>query len=164
MIIITKQIWDDLWPKLLRFALSKTNNLQLAEDIVMDVIEKIWEKEDKLPEDLNIEAYAITSIRNAYINYYKKHSRTEASSSENDQVKLEDKENPGSDKFIFSGDFEKYYMTMGESCKEILTLFALGNSYKEICQIIDAKIGTVMSRMARCREKLFVCIDGEANA
>ena len=162
--MITSEIFTELWPKLRRFALSKTHDTELAEDLVMDVITKILEKRSQLPDDLNIEAYAITSIRNNYINYSKKSSTMEFNSEENGQTEIEDKESIGSDKFIYSGDFEKYYMTMGESCKEILTLFALGNSYKEICQIIDAKIGTVMSRMARCREKLFVCIDGEANA
>jgi RNA polymerase sigma-70 factor (ECF subfamily) len=162
--MITSEIFTELWPKLRRFALSKTNDTQLAEDLVMDVITKILEKRSQLPDDLNIEAYAITSIRNNYINHSKKYSKMEFNSEENGQTEIEDKESIGSDKFIYSGDFEKYYMTLGESCKEILTLFALGNSYKEICQIVDAKIGTVMSRMARCREKLFVCIDGEANA
>ena len=161
--MITSKTFVELWPKLRRFALSKTNDIQLAEDLVMDVITKILEKRNELPNDLNVEAYAITSIRNNFINHSKKHSRVEFNSEDNIQFEIENKESIDSDKFIFSGDFEKYYMSMGESCREILTLFALGNSYKEICQIVDAKIGTVMSRMARCREKLFVFVNGEAN-
>jgi DNA-directed RNA polymerase specialized sigma24 family protein len=45
-------------------------------------------------------------------------------------------------------------MNLGSKCKEILVLFGIGSSYKEIASLLDVKIGTVMSRMARCRGSL----------
>ena len=51
-------------------------------------------------------------------------------------------------------DLVRALSATGKDCLEILTLFGVGSSYKEISEQLDTAIGTVMSRMARCRAKL----------
>ena len=44
--------------------------------------------------------------------------------------------------------------TMGEKCREILWLRSLRKTYEEIAEEINIPIGTVMSRLAKCRIEL----------
>ena len=41
-----------------------------------------------------------------------------------------------------------------EKCQEILMLAADGQSYAEMAEVAEIKIGTVMSRLANCRKEL----------
>ena len=43
---------------------------------------------------------------------------------------------------------------MGEKCKEVLMLAADEMDYKNMAEIINVPIGTVMSRLANCRKEL----------
>ena len=45
-------------------------------------------------------------------------------------------------------------VSLGEDCREILTLIGLEYRYNEIAEISGINIGTVMSRLSRCRKKL----------
>lgn len=54
------------------FAYSYIRNMNDAEDIYMDVILHFWESRDRLPEDLHIPSYLLTSVRNKALNYLRK--------------------------------------------------------------------------------------------
>jgi len=143
-----------IWPKLLKYARSLTGKEHSAEDLVMEVITKILESTERIAPDTNLEAYAIRAIRNTFFNEVKRQQKT-TSEVNDDGISIYDEtpdENSG--KFTESGDLNKILMNLGTKCKEILVLFGIGNSYKEIADVLDLKTGTVMSRMARCRDSL----------
>ena len=52
-----------LYPKMLRYALSLTRNKDTAKDLVMDVINKLLEKDNELGDDINVESYAMYQTR-----------------------------------------------------------------------------------------------------
>ena len=69
----------------------------------------------------------------------------------------DDKQSDISDKINLSSECNKVLSvikSMGEKCREILMLAADDLAYKEIAEIIDTPIGTVMSRLANCRKEL----------
>jgi RNA polymerase sigma-70 factor (ECF subfamily) len=43
---------------------------------------------------------------------------------------------------------------MTQSCQEVLSLIGIGYRYSEIADMVGIEIGTVMSRLSRCRRKL----------
>jgi len=151
--VITAKVFENIYPKLLKYALSLTKRQAAAEDIVMEVITKLLGA-DNLSVDVNIEAYAIRSVRNLFLNTNKKESREVGERNEDGESVYETTEDPTSGSFIDEGDLVRVLMGMEIKCREILTLHALGNSYKEISEVLAIKTGTVMSRMARCREHL----------
>ena len=51
-------------------------------------------------------------------------------------------------------DLNSALQMLTEKCREILVLAGAGYSYNEISQNLHIEIGTVMSRLNRCREKL----------
>lgn len=151
--MITAKIFEDIYPKLFRFAMSLTKQSAAAEDLVMAVITKLLGS-DNVPTDVNIEAYAMRSVKNLFLNTIKKESREVGEQGEDGESVYENTEDPTSGRFVDEGDLSRVLMNLEEKCREILTLHAIGNSYKEISEVLEIKAGTVMSRMARCREHL----------
>jgi len=151
--VITAKIFEDIYPKLFRFAMSLTKQSAAAEDLVMAVITKLLGS-DNVPTDVNIEAYAMRSVKNLFLNTIKKESREVGEQGEDGESVYENTEDPTSGRFVDEGDLSRVLMNLEEKCREILTLHAIGNSYKEISEVLEIKAGTVMSRMARCREHL----------
>ena len=157
--MITAKVFEDIYPKLLRYAMSLTKRSAAAEDLVMVVITKLLGS-DNVPIDVNIEAYAMRSVKNLFLNTIKKESREVGEQNEDGESVYETTEDPTSGRFVDEGDVSRVLMGMEVKCREILTLHALGNSYKEISEVLAIKAGTVMSRMARCREHLDPVIGG----
>ena len=52
--------------KLYGVALSLSGDMQEAEDIVQDVYTKLWTRRDRLPSDVNDEAYCVVVTKNVY--------------------------------------------------------------------------------------------------
>ena len=155
-----------IYPKLKRYALSITRNMDTANDLVHDVIEKLLGKED-LDMDVHLESYAIRAIRNKHIDNMRIKGREVNTSSLDTEagdflnsiideragastISLKKRKISG----IEPGDLTKSLSLLGEECLEVLTLFGLGDTYEEISKKINVAIGTVMSRMSRCRSQL----------
>ena len=157
--MITAKIFEDIYPKLLRYAMSLTKRSAAAEDLVMAVITKLLES-NNLPVDINVEAYAMRSVKNLFLNTVKKETREVGEHNDEGDSVYQTTIDPTSGHFVEEGDLTRVLMGMEVKCREILTLHALGNSYKEISEVLAIKAGTVMSRMARCREHLAPIKDG----
>ena len=149
-----------LYPKLLRYALSLTRKKDLAEDLVMDVVTRLLERADQIDDDINIESYAIRSVKNRFIDNHRYQMRmvTESSMSSDEGNFFDGIADARAELATTSTleyrDLSRALSATGQDCLEILTLFGVGSSYKEIAERLDTAIGTVMSRMARCRTKL----------
>ena len=151
-----KIIFKQSYPKFRAYAYTFTEDYSSAEDLVMEVFKKLIERKEVLPSDINPEAYIIRSIRNQFIDTRRKdkmltpiETATEAQLADVGSI---NKVSEGSSLSILVKNLE----SIGENCKNVLALFGLGHSYNEIAEIEDISAGTVMSRMARCREKLLV--------
>jgi|TARA_B110000090_G_C13303115_1_gene416567 RNA polymerase sigma-70 factor (ECF subfamily) len=143
-----------IWPKLMKYSRSLTKGNYAAEDLVMEVITKILESAERIDPNTNLEAYAIRAIKNTFLNEVKWDNKTVSEINDSGESIYDETRDENSGKFTESGDLEKILMNLGSKCKEILVLFGIGSSYKEIASLLDVKIGTVMSRMARCRGSL----------
>lgn len=63
-------LYREYWQRLYDFALCKTHDKDVAEEIVQDLFVNIWEKRKEL-RVLNVQSYLFVSVRNKVINYYK---------------------------------------------------------------------------------------------
>jgi RNA polymerase sigma-70 factor, ECF subfamily len=141
----------ELYPKLYRYALSKTRDADRAEDFVLEACKRILEREESLGERVNLVAYAITIIRNLTV---------DGSRRREDQ--LDDTIDGPADLTTPGGLFEisNLLNSLGQECEKILTIFAMGYSYSEISTSLGIAQGTVMSRMSRCRSRLQAAMNG----
>ena len=148
----------ELYPKMLRYALSLARNKDLAEDLVMDVIARLLGRADQFKDGANIEGYAIRAVKNRFIDdrRYRVRMVTGGPLGEENFFDgiADDRAHLETMSSLERRDLARALCATGNECLEILTLFGVGWSYKEISERLEIVIGTVMSKMARCRSKL----------
>ena len=149
-----KQIFKEMYPKFRAYAYSKVGDLSSADDLVMEVFKKLIEGADSIPSGVNVEAYFMRAIKNQFLDSLKKDKYLDPMENSTEQVLVE----TGSEARVFADanldSLIHKLDRLGERCKNILSLFGLGYSYKEISEIEELAIGTVMSSLSRCRENL----------
>ena len=63
------QLYTDYRERFVNFAFSYVRELAVAEDIAVDSIMYYWERRQTLPDETNIPAYILTTIKHKCINY-----------------------------------------------------------------------------------------------
>ena len=153
---------DSLYSTALRF----TRNTEEAEDLIQDTYLRAFRFFDKFQQGTNFKAWIFKILTNTFINKYRKKVRTPQ------QVQLEKvefglessapKEVNEWDGFdetnyseLFDDDIKSALSQLSEDFRIVILLADVENfSYKEISDIIDRPIGTVMSRLFRGRKML----------
>ena len=128
-------------------------------DLVIGAYEYLKKNEEKYKDHPNIKAIAILKMRNLHKDEFRKNKRFTSMTDEKGQdLEITDeKQNDISDKIHLSFESRKTLSmihNMGEKCREILELASDQLTYKEMAEMLDIPIGTVMSRLANCRIEL----------
>lgn len=148
-------------------ALRMTRNAEEAEDLVQDTYLRAFRFFDKFQEGTNFKAWIFKILTNTFINRYRKKART-PQQVQFDKVEYgienDDEDDPvpqwsGYDEEnyqeLFDDDIKSALGQLSEEFRMVILLADVeGFSYKEIAQIIDRPIGTVMSRLFRGRKML----------
>lgn len=148
-------------------ALRMTRDTAEAEDLVQDTYLRAYRFFDKFEEGTNFKAWIFKILTNTFINKYRKKIRTPQ------QVQLEKvefgleseekfQEPPQWDGFdeekyreLFDDDIKGALAQLSEEFRMVILLADVeGFAYKEISEMIDRPIGTVMSRLFRGRRML----------
>jgi len=141
----------DIYPKLFGFALKRTGNADTSEELVLETCKRILERETALGNDVNLTAYCIITIKNLI----RDGGRFAQRWSDAEVPEIADRSGPG-DKY----EIRQAFNTLGEDCQKILEFFGMGHSYKEISELLEIRMGTVMSRMSRCRDQFQLAMEG----
>ena len=154
-------------PQLYSAALRMTRNPADAEDVVQETFLKAYRAYDSFEAGTNLKAWLYRILTNTYINKYRKKQRrpNEVELGELQDMYLyrrlgeqsgasESAENTALDMFV-----DEDIIAAIESLPENFRLPVIyadveGFSYKEIAEILDVPIGTVMSRLHRGRKRL----------
>lgn len=152
---------------LYRTALRLTRNEQEAEDLVQDTFLSAYRSFHQFQRGTNCKAWLFTILRNTYINRWRRETKTPP------LVDLEDvepfydqlvkkgliRESGGVEEELLRGlldeEVERALEDLPEERRLVVILADVeGFSYKEIAQITDSPLGTVMSRLHRGRRSL----------
>ena len=154
-------------PQLYSAALRMTRNPADAEDVVQETFLKAYRAYDSFEAGTNLKAWLYRILTNTYINKYRKQQRRP---SEVELGELQDlylfrrlgeasgasysAEEEALDQFVDT-DIVEALESLPESFRMPVVLADVdGFSYKEIADILDIPIGTVMSRLHRGRKAL----------
>ena len=148
-------------------ALRMTRNPTDAEDVVQETFLKAYRGYDTFKEGTNLKAWLYRILTNTYINRYRKEKRRPA---EVELGELQDLylfkrlgEASGAERSteervlesMVDADIKDALESLPEKFRmPVLLADVEGFSYKEIADIIDVPIGTVMSRLHRGRKAL----------
>jgi RNA polymerase sigma-70 factor (ECF subfamily) len=146
-------------PALRRYAIALTGNLSAADDLVQDCIERALRQADQLREPGRLPAWLRSIVHNLYIDEIR---RRRGRGIEEDVSDLTDdlalSVTPTDHGEITS--FVRAVNTLSAEHRQILLLVGLeGLNYREIAEELKIPIGTVMSRLARARERLRFAIE-----
>jgi RNA polymerase sigma-70 factor (ECF subfamily) len=145
-----------------------TRNARDAEDLVQDSLLRAYRFWDSFEQDSNCKAWLLRIVTNTFINEYQRKKRSrevlDAASAEQDatdgvlvQASAHDRQSP--EKALLersvSDDVQRALDNLPDDFRTAVVLCDVqGLSYKEIAEIMQTPVGTVMSRLFRGRKLL----------
>ena len=141
-------------PALRRYAVSLTGSASLADDLVQDCIERALRQSAHLKERERMGGWLRSILYHLYIDELR---RRRARGIEKDITELVDDfalSTPAADRGAVT-DFVRAMNSLTPEHRQILLLVGIEDmNYREIAEELHIPIGTVMSRLARARERL----------
>jgi RNA polymerase sigma-70 factor (ECF subfamily) len=150
-----------LLPRLRGFARTLTGSTHDADDLVQQTCERVLSTEAGPAEGARVDAWMFRIMRNLFIDGYRR---------KRPKVVLDDalaETLPGQDGRVVSEarlDLQAVQAVVGalpEDQRSVLVLVCVeGLRYREVAEIMDIPIGTVMSRLARARAAISAALEG----
>jgi RNA polymerase sigma-70 factor, ECF subfamily len=145
-----------------------TRNARDAEDLVQDSLLRAYKFWDSFQQDSNCKAWLLRIVTNTFINEYQRRKRSrevlDAATAEQDatdgvlvQTSARDKQSPDQAMLAasVSDDVQCALEQLPDDFRTAVILCDMqGLSYKEIAEIMETPVGTVMSRLFRGRKLL----------
>jgi RNA polymerase sigma-70 factor (ECF subfamily) len=144
--------------RLFNFAMLYVHKKEIAEEIVHDVMLKIWTKREELPKIMNLETYLFVAIRNHSLNYLSKYSSyhvaMEPASGKTEIITLNDPEKQLEWKEI-SFRLNQAIDELPDQCRTVFKLIKEeGFRYKQVAEILNVSPRTVETQLFRAIKKL----------
>ena len=148
----------ELIPRLRRYARALVGERATADDLVQDTLERAWSKLHLYRRGTDLRAWLFTVMHNVHVNRVRASRPTEPL--EDEMPELAQRATQGDSLVV--RDLERGIAALPLAQREVLLLVALEDlSYDETARALGIPIGTVMSRLARAREKLRVLLHGK---
>ena len=158
---IQNQIYDQLESishSLRAFSLKLTGNNVDAEDLYQDTAPRIINNADKYRPNTNFKAWAVTIMRNIFINNYRKKVRRGVlldQTPNNYYINSGDETvSNGGESNVTYGELMKMVNALPEDFRVPFWMAYQGYKYDEIAEELDAPLGTIKSRIFFARKKL----------
>ena len=147
----------ELIPRLRRYARALAGDRIAADDLVQDTLERAWSKLHLYRRGTDLRAWLFTVMHNIYVNQLRALRPTAALDEDLPELALPGRETDN----LTLRDLDLAMRRLPADQLEVLLLVALEDmSYNEAAGTLGIPIGTVMSRLARAREKLRAMLSG----
>lgn len=149
----------ELIPRLRRFALSLTRHASNADDLVQICLERaLGSVAEKRPEG-DLRAWLFTIL---YRQFVDQHRRSRRYARMLEFFTGRDDTQPSTERTVLAqSTLEAFEQLNSEQRALLLWVSVEGLSYKQVAEILDVPIGTVMSRLSRARTALRQLSEGE---
>ena len=148
-----------LIPPLRRYARALLRDRAAADDLVQDCLERVISRWHQRRAEGSTRTWVFTILHNLAVN------RLRATARRGAHLAIEDVEiaRPASQEdALRHRDLLRALDTLSEEHRGLLLLISVEDlSYSEAAKVLDVPIGTVMSRLARAREKLAAAMEGQ---
>jgi RNA polymerase sigma-70 factor (ECF subfamily) len=155
---------EPLIPALRRYARALLRDRTAADDLVQDCLERAIGRWHQRRPDGDARSWVFTILHNLAMNQLRR------SSARGRHVAIEDADDealsrpPVQEDALRHADLLQALAALPEEQRSVILLVSVEDlSYAETAQVLDIPIGTVMSRLARGRERLRRAMAGEAS-
>jgi RNA polymerase sigma-70 factor (ECF subfamily) len=158
----SQKAFEDLYrlffTRLFNFSMLYVHKKEVAEEIVNDIMMKVWNKKQELSAILNLETYLFVAARNHSLNYLSQFSPYHiAVEPESSQGQLIDVNDPSKEL-----EWKEVYFRLNQAIDELpeqcRTVFKLikeeGFRYKQVAEILNISPRTVETQLFRAIRKL----------
>jgi RNA polymerase sigma-70 factor (ECF subfamily) len=152
---------EALIPRLRRFARALTGSREAADDLTQDTLERAWVKRDLWQAGTNLRAWLFAVMHGVFVNGTRRARTTE--SLDGPEVPGRERADAGAsaETAIAMRDLRAALLRLPDEQRQIVLLVGLEQlSYAEAAEVLGVPIGTVMSRLARGRERLRQFLEG----
>lgn len=148
-------------PRLRRYARALVGDRYRADDLVQDTLERALNKFHLWRPGSDLRAWLFAIMHNVFINQLR--SRGAQVTAEFDEQHIDMAAPPVGDRLELR-DLEAALTQLSVDQRSVVLLIALEEmSYADVARTLGIPIGTVMSRLARGRERLRSLMSGEAS-
>jgi len=148
----------ELIPRLRRYARALVGERAAADDLVQDTLERAWSKLHLYRRGTDLRAWLFTVMHNVHVNRLR--AARPMDPLEDEMPELAQRATQGD--ALMVRDLERAVAVLPVAQRQVLLLVALEDlSYEETARVLEIPIGTVMSRLARARERLRLLMQGK---
>lgn len=148
-------------PRLRRYARALTGNRARADDLVQDALERAWTRRHLWRRGTDLRAWLFTILHNIHVNQVRAGHDPQAGPLDDEAHADGAAGAPESD--LALRDLERALAQLPPEYREVVLLVGLEQMrYEEAAAVLGVPLGTVMSRLARGRERLRALLSGEA--
>lgn len=145
-------------PALRRYAFTLFYRQEEADDLVQDCLERAWLKQALWQPNSSLRAWLFTIQHNLYVNQLRRKARKPELVYDTDLL-VNPLEPHQSD--VLMRDIDFCLRQLPEDQRQVLLLVTVeGFRYKEVGEIMNIPLGTVMSRLSRARNALHDLMNG----
>ncbi len=145
-------------PSLRRYAIALLRDRALADDLVQDTLERGLHKFSLFQRGSDVRAWLFTIMHNLFVNQLPNARRWLHNAPPEDIPSGDEL----AEEMVTARDFMQALQLLSVEQRTIILLIGLEQlSYEQAATVLNLPVGTVMSRLARARERLRVLMHGE---
>lgn len=154
-----KRLFLYFHPILYRFSFNILQDKSISEEIVSDIMLKVWQMGNKLSQIQHLKLFLITSVKNACFTYLasKKHQQSLSESIDNEDMNACNVDNP-EQLYIYSEVTQRVNVvisTLPMKCQMVFRLIKEeGLSYKEVSKVLEISQNTIETHMKIALRKI----------
>ena len=148
-------------PRLRRYVVALLADRGRADDLVQDTLERALSRLHLWQSGTDMRRWLFTIMHNLHVNQVRRAIRRGSEAAIED---VEDRlvQNASQTDSVVVRDLNRAMQELPSEQVEVLVLVALeGMAYREVAEVLDIPLGTVMSRLSRARQALRKYLDGE---
>jgi RNA polymerase sigma-70 factor (ECF subfamily) len=154
---------NELIPRLRRYARALTGERGAADDLVQDTLERAWTKLHLWRSGSDLRAWLFTIMHNVHVNQVRSRASKAMVPLDDDMPDAPVRATQAD--MLEVRDIDSALQRLPVEQREVVLLIALEHmSYQETADALGIPIGTVMSRLARARDRLRIALGADAPA
>lgn len=150
-------------PHLMRYARSLTREADAANDLVQDTTARALAKLQLFQAGTNMRAWLFTVMHNLHRQNLRQSSRRASPSQLSEEIENRVAAVDDVTQRLALRDLDRAMAELPEEQRQVVLLIGLEDmSYQDTATILGIPVGTVMSRLARARERLRRAVEGQS--